>query len=110
VPHGISVVVTAAASFDYTYAGSPGRHDRVVELLTQGDGVDGPPAEALGTWLRRLLLETDGPRGLDDFGYTPTDVPQLAERTLTQHRLLVGAPRPVDAESVSGILHASFSQ
>ena len=110
VPHGMSVVVTAAAAFDYTYSGAPQRHDRIVELITHGRGVDCAPSEALGTWLRELLAATDGPSGLADFGFTEADIPRLATNTLTQDRLLVGAPRPVDADSMSGILHASLSR
>lgn len=109
VPHGMSVVVTAPAAFDFTYTGAPERHDRAVRLVTQGHAVDVPPEEALGTWLRELLEVTGGPLGVDEFGFTAADVPELAGVTLTQRRLLGGAPRPVDAESVSGIFEASFS-
>jgi hydroxyacid-oxoacid transhydrogenase len=98
VPHGMSVVVTAPAAFDYTYAGAPARHDRAVELITQGAGVDCAPAEALGVWLRELLAATGGPMGLGEFGFTEADIP----------RLLAGAPCPVDVESMSGILQRSF--
>jgi len=110
VPHGMSVIVTAPAAFDYTYKGDPARHDRVVDLITQGAGVDSAPAEALGVWLRELLAATGGPRGLGEFGFTEADVPDLATGTLTQRRLLVGAPCPVDVESMTGILQASFSR
>jgi alcohol dehydrogenase class IV len=104
----MSVVVTAPAAFDYTYAGAPARHDRAVELITQGAGVDCAPAEALGVWLRELLAATGGPMGLGEFGFTEADIPRLAAGTLSQHRLLAGAPCPVDVESMSGILQRSF--
>jgi len=110
VPHGMSVIVTAAAAFDYSYQGAPARHDRVVDLVTQGAGVESAPGEALGIWLRELLAATGGPRGLSEFGFTGADIRELATSTLTQQRLLVGAPRSVDVESMSGILQASFSQ
>lgn len=109
VPHGMSVVVTAPAAFDFTYSGMPERHDHAVRLVTQGHGVDVPPEEALGIWLRELLEVTGGPLGVDEFGFTTADIPELAAASLTQARLLAGAPRPIDAESISGIFEASFS-
>jgi hydroxyacid-oxoacid transhydrogenase len=109
VPHGMSVAVTAPAAFDFTYAGAPGRHDRAVRLVTQGHEVDVAPGEALGTWLRQLLEVTGGPLGVDEFGFTAADIPELAAATLTQSRLLTGAPRLIDAESISEIFEASFS-
>lgn len=110
VPHGMSVVVTAASAFDRTYSGAPGRHDRAVHLVTQGAGVDCPPSEALGTWLRQLVESTDGPRGLEEFGFAEADIPELTVSTLTHARLLTGAPCPVGPESLGAIFQASFSR
>ncbi|HKC26964.1 MAG TPA: hydroxyacid-oxoacid transhydrogenase [Jatrophihabitans sp.] len=108
VPHGMSVVVTAPAVFDRTYIGAPERHDRAVQLVTQGEGIDCPPAEALGTWLRRLVAATGGPRSVNEFGFTASDVPELVAGTLTQTRLLAGAPIPVVPETLAEIFTASF--
>jgi len=110
VPHGMSVVVTAPAALDYTYESSPERHERAVHLVSDGEFGDAPPDHALGMWLRDLLAATGGPSGLDDFGFTPADIPQLVARTLTQARLLAGAPRAVDAETLTRIFKASFSK
>jgi alcohol dehydrogenase class IV len=110
VPHGMSVVVTAPAAFDRTYSGAPERHDRAVQLITQGAGIDCPPADALGTWLRRLLAATGGPSGIDEFGFTASDIPELVAGTLTQARLLAGAPVPVQPETLAEIFRASFSR
>jgi hydroxyacid-oxoacid transhydrogenase len=110
VPHGMSVAVTAAAAFDFTYAGAPERHNRAVQLVTGDKGVDVAPELALGIWLRDLLATTGGPRGIDEFGYTADDVQQLAITTLTQTRLLAGAPRALDVGAVAEIFNRSFSR
>jgi hydroxyacid-oxoacid transhydrogenase len=106
VPHGMSVAVTAAAAFDFTYSAAPERHDRAADLLAAG--VDGPRMP-VGDWLRQLLRDTQGPRGLDEFGFGLADVPRLVTNTLTQARLLSGSPRAVDVESMTSIFLASFS-
>ena len=108
VPHGLSVVATAAAAFDYTCASSPERHDRALRLLTVSDPAGTAPS-TLGEWLRSLIAETGGPRGIDEFGFGAADVPDLVAATSTQTRLLVGCPSPTDDEALSNVFQASFS-
>lgn len=111
VPHGQSVIVTAAAAMKFTYHTAPERHLRAAELLganlagvTTGNGSDALPQALLD-----LVESTDGPRGLTDFGYGASDIPSLVDGTMQQQRLLVCCPREVSPEAVSRILHASLA-
>lgn len=106
VPHGMSVILTAPASFRFTYATAPERHLRAAELL-------GAPVRDLGETERRealpgalmaLMRDVSIPNGLTAIGYGGRDVPALIEGTLRQPRLLAGAPRPVGADDLDLIL------
>lgn len=106
VPHGMSVIVTAPASFRFTYATSPERHLRAAELM--GLPVAGLSAaerrEALPRALMDLMRDVGIPNGLTAIGYGERDVSALIEGTLKQPRLLAGAPRAIGAQELDGIL------
>jgi hydroxyacid-oxoacid transhydrogenase len=108
VPHGQSVVVTAAASFEWLYPAAPDRIDRAAELLGAPRD-DLAPAQVLPHWLRTLVAETGGPTSLDALGYTRDDVPGMVETALTQQRILVCSPREVTAEGLATVLENSFA-
>jgi hydroxyacid-oxoacid transhydrogenase len=106
VPHGISVIVTAPAAFRLTYATSPERHLRAAALMgadTAGLS-ESERREALPRALMALMRDVGVPNGLSALGYGERDVPALIEGTLKQPRLLAGAPRPVGAAELDGIL------
>jgi len=110
VPHGESVVVTAPAAFDFTYAAAPERHLRAAELLgVPEEKRRDAPELALGDWLRDMLVATDGPRSLEQFGIVRDDVPTLVDRAMTQERILVCSPREVTREGLTQVLEASFA-
>ena len=110
VPHGISVVVTAAATFRFTYATSPERHLRAAELM----GVptarlsEREAREALPGALLALMRDVGIPNGLTALGYGESDIPALVEGTLKQPRLLSGAPRAVGSAEIAAILRDSL--
>ncbi len=110
VPHGESVIVTAPASFEFTYATAPERHLRAAELL--GANLNGiTPAngrDVLPALLVNMVKDTAGPTGVASFGYTETDIPGLVEGTMKQQRLLVCCPRAVRPEDVERIIRASM--
>jgi alcohol dehydrogenase class IV len=108
VPHGQSVIVTAAASFEWLYPAAPDRIDRAAELLGAPTG-GLAPAEVLPHWLRTMVADTAGPTGLDALGYRPDDIPAMVETALTQQRILVCSPREVTAEGLATVLGNSFS-
>ena len=96
VPHGVSVILTAPATFRFTYATSPERHLHAAELLGAPvqDLDDGDRREALPRALIGLMRDIGIPNGLSAISYTERDVPALIDGTLRQPRLLAGAPGP----------------
>jgi alcohol dehydrogenase class IV len=110
VPHGISVVVTAPATFRFTYATSPERHLRAAELMgVPTAGLSEREArEALPNALLALMRDVGVPNGLGELGYGERDIPALLEGTLKQPRLLSGAPRTVGVAEITGILRDSL--
>jgi hydroxyacid-oxoacid transhydrogenase len=111
IPHGLSVVVTAPATFRWTYPVSPERHLRAAQLL--GANVNGltsaEMAEVLPQTLLSLMRDTGIPNGLAALGYGEADVPALLEGTLKQQRLLVNCPRDAGAEELRQVIQSSFA-
>jgi alcohol dehydrogenase class IV len=110
VPHGVSVVVTAPATFRFTYATSPERHLRAAELMgfsTSGLS-DRDAREALPNALLALMRDVGIPNGITALGYGESDIPALVEGTLKQPRLLSGAPRAVGSADLAAILRDSL--
>jgi len=110
VPHGVSVVVTAPATFRFTYATSPERHLRAAELMgisTSGLS-DRDAREALPNALLALMRDVGIPNGISGLGYGEGDIPALIEGTLKQPRLLSGAPRAVGSAELAAILRDSL--
>jgi hydroxyacid-oxoacid transhydrogenase len=110
IPHGLSVIITAPATFRWTYPVSPERHLRAAQLL--GANVNGlteaEMPEILPRTLLSLMRDTGIPNGLSALGYGEADVPALIDGTLKQQRLLVNCPRSVGAEELQQIIHNSF--
>jgi hydroxyacid-oxoacid transhydrogenase len=111
IPHGLSVVVTAPATFRWTYPVSPERHLRAAQLL--GANVHGltsaEMSEVLPQTLLSLMRDTGIPNGLAALGYGEADVPALLEGTLKQQRLLVNCPRDAGAEELRQVIQNSFA-
>ena len=110
VPHGVSVVVTAPATFRFTYATSPERHLRAAELMgVSTAGLSERDArEALPRALQALMRDVEIPNGISALGYGEGDIPALVEGTLKQPRLLSGSPRAVGATDIAAILRDSL--
>jgi hydroxyacid-oxoacid transhydrogenase len=110
VPHGISAVLTAPASFRFTAPTNPQKHARLAELL--GMNTCGLPAgEAallLPEAILQLMKDIGCPNGLSALGYTTADIPKMVEGGWKQQRLLVGSPRPVTQEDLRRILEESL--
>jgi hydroxyacid-oxoacid transhydrogenase len=110
VPHGISVILTAPASFRFTAPSNYEKHARVAELL--GVNITGlSPMEAamkLPDAIVQLMKDVGCPNGLKALGYTEADIPGLVEGGWQQQRLLVGTPRPVTKEDLTRILEESM--
>ena len=108
VPHGHSVIVTAPASFRFTYDAMPERHHKVAELLS-GEPISDPGPDTLPDILRRLMKDVGAPRGVAELGYTENDVPALVDGAIKQQRLLAVAPKEVTEDDLRHIITASMT-
>jgi hydroxyacid-oxoacid transhydrogenase len=110
VPHGISVVLNAPASFRFTGPGCPDRHLQAAEFLG-ADVSKAKPADAgdvLADHLVQLMQRLNIPNGLSAVGYTRNDIPALVEGTLPQHRVIKLSPRPVGREELTELFEKSM--
>ena len=107
VPHGHSVIVTAAAAFRFTYEAAPQRHHHVAELLAGAPLAD-PGPDSLPDALRALMRDVGAPAGLAALGYGEDDIRALVEGAIAQQRLLAVAPRAAGPEDLAAILRASL--
>jgi alcohol dehydrogenase class IV len=98
VPHGISVIVTAPAAFEFTFDADPERHRRAAELLG---------GTALPETLRELMSDLGVPT-LSQLGYSGADIPELVEGAMAQERLLAVAPRDVGPSDLAKILQSAL--
>ncbi len=107
VPHGVSVILTAPATFRFTYTSSQERHLRAAELMgvPVRDLSDAERREALPRALTSLMKDVGIPNGVSGVGYSDRDIPALIDGTLKQPRLLAGAPRTIGAAELDVILH-----
>jgi hydroxyacid-oxoacid transhydrogenase len=113
VPHGMSVSLTAAAAFRFTYVASPQRHERAATLLRPaldtGLTVDADdPEQVLPSVLIGLMREIGMPNGIGAVGYSAADIDDLVEGAMKQQRLLATAPRPVSEVDLAGIFEQSI--
>ena len=105
VPHGLSVILNAPAVFRFTAASSPQRHLQAAEALgadvahVRADDAGRALADRITWFMQRLGV----PNGLRAVGYTPSDIPALAEGTLLQRRLTTLSPRRADVEELSAM-------
>jgi hydroxyacid-oxoacid transhydrogenase len=107
VPHGHSVIVTAPATFRFTYVASPDRHHEVAALLAGEPPEPGP--DALPRALCALMRDVGAPRGIAELGYGADDVDDLVAGATLQQRLLAVAPRTPASDDLAAILRASLS-
>ncbi|HSJ56156.1 MAG TPA: hydroxyacid-oxoacid transhydrogenase [Anaerolineae bacterium] len=110
VPHGMSTILTAPASFRFTAPSSPAKHARIAELL--GADVSGlsplEGAKKLPDAIINLMRDVGCPNGLSELCYTRADIPGLVEGGWKQQRLLVGSPRPVSKADLARIFEESM--
>jgi hydroxyacid-oxoacid transhydrogenase len=110
IPHGLSVISTAPATFRWTFPTSPERHVRAAQLLGANVAglTDAEASDALPNTLLSLMRDTAIPNGLAAMGYGEADIPGIVDGALKQQRLLVGCPRSVSADELTSITRASM--
>jgi hydroxyacid-oxoacid transhydrogenase len=106
VPHGMSVVLTAPATFRFTYSSASDRHLRAAQLMGVETGglSEAERREALPQALIALMRDIGIPNGVGAVGYGERDLPSLIDGTLKQPRLLSGAPRAIGPRELDWIL------
>lgn len=110
IPHGMSVALTAAEAFRFTFDAAPERHLRAAALLDPSATVTGGEAgpDTLPRVLTRLMADIGLPGGLAEVGYAEADVDDLVEGALKQERLLSIAPRRPTEEDLARIFRGSM--
>lgn len=110
LPHGVSVILSAPAAFQFTAAACPERHLEAAALL--GADVRGAApedaGEVLSSQLLRLMAAGRQPSDLAAVGYAERDVPQLVAAARLQRRLLDNAPRPIDDTALAELFAAAL--
>jgi len=95
IPHGLSVVITAPAVFNFTAPANPERHLEAAALLGR-DVRNDKRADAgpiLSDIMKKIMDTMKVEDGLSALGYTTDDLPTLVEGALPQDRVNKLAPR-----------------
>ena len=103
IPHGVSVVVSAPAVFDFTCDAKPEKHrEGAVMLGVDEQNIKHNDVEDIGKKLRDILLfymdKLQIPMGLHKCGFDFCDVDALVEGAVPQKRVNNLSPHPVNPE------------
>ena len=111
IPHGMCVVLASPAVFRFTARTNPKLHLEAAQLM----GVDisnlkeSDAGDILASEIIKLMKATGMPNGLEAVGYGPSDIEELVQGTLPQHRVTKLSPRPASAEDLRQLFTESMT-
>ena len=116
IPHGLSVVMTSPAVFEFTAPACPERHLEVASILaSNGESNDQfsnrshkDAGKILADVLRQFLYDVNVDDGLKALGYTTSDIPTLVKSTIPQHRVTKLAPLAHTQEDLARLFENSM--
>jgi hydroxyacid-oxoacid transhydrogenase len=116
IPHGLSVVMTSPAVFQFTAPACPERHLEVASILaTNGESKSKflnhshkDAGKILADILRQLLYDVNVDNGLQALGYTNNDIPALVKSTIPQQRVTKLAPLTHTQEDLARLFENSM--
>ena len=110
IPHGLSVIINAPAVFRFTAKTSPQRHLEAAKLL--GVDISNESSKNAGNLISNKLIEfikkLGMPNGLRGLGYQESDIDNLVEGTLPQHRVTKLSPVEVGPKELRTLFEESF--
>ncbi|MFX1457224.1 MAG: hydroxyacid-oxoacid transhydrogenase [Promethearchaeota archaeon] len=111
IPHGMAVVLPSPAVFRFTAETDPEIHLYAAQLM----GVDisnvkkKNAGDLLANEIIKLMKATGMPNGLKAVGFLESDIDELVQGTLPQHRVTKLSPRPASAEDLRKLFSESMT-
>ncbi|EYC17064.1 hypothetical protein Y032_0031g2255 [Ancylostoma ceylanicum] len=111
IPHGLSVVTTAVADFEFLTASCPERHARAARQLgaeIPDNASDSYVAAKLCDEIRGFMRDFQVPNGLEAMGFKFSDIDKLSTAAVNSVVNIAITPKSVDREIISKIYEKSL--
>ncbi|MHA2471853.1 MAG: hydroxyacid-oxoacid transhydrogenase [Promethearchaeota archaeon] len=111
IPHGMGVVLVSPAVFRFTASIDPELHLYVAQLMgVDTSGLEAKDAgDAIAERFIELMKATGIPNGLRAVGYGNSDIDEMVQGTLPQHRVTKLSPRLASAEDLRKLFAESMT-